>query len=1070
MVGSQVVAALQVRNYSAAWFQTDKQADTPGPAQTVGQAHQQPGTRLAPQRSARRSSAGTPLLAPSTLTSRTLEPQSSVEAFAASGEVGPGVSAAAGPRERSKQAGTAMRSGSGFTVPSVFMDSLPAAAGSTFAGASAVDLLGESNMSSAQLPDCPAPDVTSDAVMKRPASLRAQNEVSSTPGRRGWERPPEIGASGLLLPAAPGHTAIASPHSSWLSVSPSSSSGSLAQHLARSSLQAEGAPDAVKGSKPQAISSPGFVHQPITPEDSPTPAAGEGTPVAHERRARSARMPDEGTAAHTPRQRMLRPRQPTHKASLSLPELSVPDSLISSPPGTPRLAAISPRAAATHGGGAASGALSRIASPEPVQTPERGSQFGATSDQFGAGSPRTPAASTTTGSPQAPAPRTPPQAADAPAPGSPPSAKAIFDGARPTPPPSSPHYSAASAVPHSFPPPPRGSPQIPPPPWMSGHASSAYAAGAPLSGDRPPLAQSPKSPVSRPCSTTSQYTTCASHLDESDVGSAGRSSGSNSCVGPRTRLNRRSQLLADGTARAHSRTLAHSNGQNVTADALRPPDPQNMSRAWSNPVFLDVTAPEVAPPVPGRALPMRPQTALGEAHSSDEFWSGAHPWARWRIACILHCAELVPTHTAVSVGRQVDPLPLIPSGEAALRAALPQHSPRLLLSPRPAGAPPTPPNEDACSASTDSSGSLSSLPSGVAPAHARRGSVSSSAAASAAPGSGEADPTVALPGDLPDMLQSFLGRLDTVEKNLHADWESEQHAREAELLRLQHGSARRPAAGDFGVALDVYGVSGPLSNPDDIVADSRSGMRTSRAHFCSPSLTSPHFLVPARDYPSADRVLAASYEAPFTMADAAPDFLRHARSLTPRGAGGAAARELAAAASHVATLERLVTDKMEPTARHIASMKRRMVSAQEEAQLLREELESAQRTQHTLSSASAGESVRPPWRPLTRSHLRPQETGAFDRAAGCAGGGGACVAHGGQGGARQGSRRGQRAHGAGERARGRVRGAAAGAERVACARVCTADARGHAAAGRPARGVRRAHGRCARERVAQSAD
>jgi hypothetical protein len=230
-------------------------------------------------------------------------------------------------------------------------------------------------------------------------------------------------------------------------------------------------------------------------------------------------------------------------------------------------------------------------------------------------------------------------------------------------------------------------------------------------------------------------------------------------------------------------------------------------------------------------------------------------------------------------------------------------------------------------------------------------------------------------GDMPTMLQSFLRKLDNIEQGLKQDWETEQHQREAELQHMPKPCLRRSLSGGLPSSVDLLGPSLPLSNPDDIVAENRSGMRSARV-----GLYAAHSLIPSRDWhsPSGSSPLAV-YQLPACMPydavlpegmEGQPVWegtlenepLARSRQAAPSSTGSttadakssaAVAAALAAVQKQAEALEELVGERMEPIARHIAGMKRRMISAQEEAQELRLEMENLLKSNCTASSGES---------------------------------------------------------------------------------------------------------------------
>jgi hypothetical protein len=226
-------------------------------------------------------------------------------------------------------------------------------------------------------------------------------------------------------------------------------------------------------------------------------------------------------------------------------------------------------------------------------------------------------------------------------------------------------------------------------------------------------------------------------------------------------------------------------------------------------------------------------------------------------------------------------------------------------------------------------------------------------------------------GDMPTMLQSFLRKLDNIEQGLKQDWETEQHQREAELQHMPKPCLRRSLSSGLPSSIDLLGPSLPLSNPDDIVAENRSGMRSARV-----GLHAAHSLIPSRDWhsPSGSSPLAV-YQLPACMPydavlpegmEGQPVWengpLARCRQTAPSSIGSttadakscaAVAAALAAVQKQAEALEELVGERMEPIARHIAGMKRRMISAQEEAQELRLEMDNLLKSNCTASSGES---------------------------------------------------------------------------------------------------------------------
>jgi hypothetical protein len=232
---------------------------------------------------------------------------------------------------------------------------------------------------------------------------------------------------------------------------------------------------------------------------------------------------------------------------------------------------------------------------------------------------------------------------------------------------------------------------------------------------------------------------------------------------------------------------------------------------------------------------------------------------------------------------------------------------------------------------------------------------------------------------MPTLLQSFLKKLDNIEQGLKQDWEAEQQQRRAELQHMPQLCLRRTLSGGLPSSLELPSL--PLSNPDDIVAENRSGMRSERVcmHTAMHNLISSrgwHGLQsssPLAGYPLSEHVLydsapPAPQNDQFSPVEGLqPDAPPHPgadRALQGSiGIGGshpdashsaAMAEVLSLLQERVKILEELVGERMEPIARHIAGMKRRMVSAQEEAQELRLEMENMLKNKWIASITSQG--------------------------------------------------------------------------------------------------------------------
>lgn len=275
--------------------------------------------------------------------------------------------------------------------------------------------------------------------------------------------------------------------------------------------------------------------------------------------------------------------------------------------------------------------------------------------------------------------------------------------------------------------------------------------------------------------------------------------------------------------------------------------------------------------------------------------------------------------------------------------------------------------------------------------------------------------------EMPRLLQQFLGKLDNVEQQLWHDWQHEQETREREATELE--APHRALSSGVVPGLSLPSLQ---PTPDDIVASSRCGLRTSRAfgsatlhqsfsrHPLSarsvdqpsalgrePPLSarthSTQFLASrgssgaaergrglsprhvGRLFPQVGSVASSMSPSRRTASAAGPSLalgLLHPSEVPARGSGVSDASAAAPAArcnetqtdapaaavpsdhavraslqtatEKLQEMERLVAEKMEPIARHIAGMKRRMLSAQDEAKVLREELE------HAQPSTSAG--------------------------------------------------------------------------------------------------------------------
>jgi hypothetical protein len=258
-------------------------------------------------------------------------------------------------------------------------------------------------------------------------------------------------------------------------------------------------------------------------------------------------------------------------------------------------------------------------------------------------------------------------------------------------------------------------------------------------------------------------------------------------------------------------------------------------------------------------------------------------------------------------------------------------------------------------------------------------------------------------GEMPALLQSFLGKLDSVERQLKGEWEDEQQTRLVEAGQLP------PPQRSLSSGFPHLSLRCLPSSAEDIVAGSRAGMRTTRTSGVGmpPSCALAHMRSTAQQHsartygvdwqPSAQMFgldgqssvrgfeaegqqnsrMLASFRAQLSMTqrrleevEATSSPKQHALAvpslqlgLFGRGSAGlpvdvcvsgeqrqgtpqteapsvgAINAALLAAGERLVEVERLVVEKMEPLARHITGMKRRMLSAQEEAKELREELE-----------------------------------------------------------------------------------------------------------------------------------
>jgi hypothetical protein len=505
---------------------------------------------------------------------------------------------------------------------SPFMDTLPASGQPANAKSSdfavSADLLGSmtSPFSSAQLPvssqlDALVPKIDLTPTV-HPQSLRAQKEIPTTPRSTHWQPATpraladlESSSAGrvLLVPGTSDDRQKGSPHSSWLSESDSSSCESLELQLtaahcvpASSAATVPHTPKLEKAPKPLSIPSPASVPSPITPEQLTTViASASASPTITTPPANAT--PLSPVVLQPPRQLLFRrPRphikpSPVSLPSLMLPSLTLPGSATSSPPGTPRLAAISPHSSpCTESTGHkrsgypfdAAGASSTSA--DNMSRPGSGAEMNSSSQLMHVMS--LPAARSKGG----------PDAQDAHLPCS--------SGASSQPV----SYLSPSLVPSSFPPMgcQAGDPIPSPPPWMTSTAPQLNAEHLAVPHGQSP----PRSPQSLRGSVTSHYMTCASDLDSAH--SVSRTSDNNSFMrGPVTRLNRRSQQ----SSRGDSRNLLSPGSSFMTHRSSRQDQAPSMSRAWSNPVYHE-EALESGGDVPGR-----PQTSLGRKEDSD-FWNG----------------------------------------------------------------------------------------------------------------------------------------------------------------------------------------------------------------------------------------------------------------------------------------------------------------------------------------------------------------------------------------------------------------------------------------------------------------
>jgi hypothetical protein len=535
----------------------------------------------------------------------------------------------------------------GIITSSVFMDTLPVsgppADSNSCSHLISGDLLGSSTsqLSSTQLPesgrlDGPVPTMDLTPTV-RPHSLRAQKEVPTTPRHAGWQPATPCGLADLesytagcmpLVPNTKNDVRSGSPYSSWLFESDSSSCESLEKHLAargctpKSSVAVD--PHTPRRDRrPQALSipSPTSIAQPITPEQAATSTevSAMGSPASARTATASAYVAAQAPVALQPPRQLLywRPRPHERNSRVSLPKLSMPDPATSSPPVTPRLAAISPRSPLTpentdqaHGNSpfVTAGASSYSAKEVLDTSLGRGSNVHELSVTE----------SSSTGQPVqgmvcAPASTI----------GRPSSLQNTHQLRYPSP----------SFVPRSFPP--MGChtadrmPSLPP--WMTSSVPQLNIERVTIPHGQSP----PKSPQSCRGSVASHYMTCASAVG-SDLDSSysvlSRTSDMNNSFmrGPVTRLNRGSQQ----SSRGHSRNLLSAGSSFMQQTSPQQGQGQSISRAWSNPVFHDEVADSG-----GEAVPKHTQMSLCKREASD-FWNGVWSWLLLQLMLHIHIGTL----------------------------------------------------------------------------------------------------------------------------------------------------------------------------------------------------------------------------------------------------------------------------------------------------------------------------------------------------------------------------------------------------------------------------------------------